>query len=151
MIMLSPRILERERLTQFKQGAAMATEDAATLSECLSRATSSAEIPLAMKAYESIRKPRAEKLKAASEFSGKEKHYPDGEKQKKRDELMLKGSSVQVAIPKKGEKNTHPTAWVHGHDVRAHANSQLDQIFGDGGSASLANGLPESFGEGLIV
>lgn len=128
----------------------MATEDAATLSECLSRATSTSEIPLAMKAYETIRKPRAEKLKAASEFSGKEKHYPDGEKQRKRDEMMMKGSGVQVTIPKKGEKNTHPSAWVHGHDVRAHAKAQLDRIFGEG-SAGLVNGVPESFGEGLVV
>lgn len=106
-----------------------------------------------MKAYESIRKPRTEKLEATSEFSGKEKHYSDGEKQKKRDELMLKSARTQITIPKKGEKNTHTSAWVHGHGISAHANAntQLDHIFGDGGSVSLGNGVPESFGEGLVV
>ncbi|CZR68677.1 uncharacterized protein PAC_18576 [Phialocephala subalpina] len=133
------------------QGSAMATEDATALGECLSRATEVSQVPLAMKAYESIRKPRAEKLKAASEFSGKEKHYPDGEKQRKRDELMMKGAETQLTVPKKGEKNMHPTAWVHGHDVRAHANAELDRIFGEDGTVSLGNGVPESFGEGLIV
>jgi salicylate hydroxylase len=129
----------------------MATEDAATLGECLSRATTADQIPMAMKAYETIRRPRAEKLKAASEFSGLEKHYPDGEKQRKRDELMMKGAGTQVTIPKKGEKNMHPTAWVHGHDARGHANAELDRIFGEGGESILRNGVPEPFGEGLIV
>lgn len=129
----------------------MATEDSATLGECLARASSVAEIPLAMKAYETIRKPRAEKIKAASEFSGKEKHYPDGPKQQKRDELMMKGAGTQVNIPMPGEKNTHPSAWVHGHDVRGHANASLDHLFGEGGHANFVNGVPDSFGEGLIV
>lgn len=129
----------------------MATEDAAALGECLSRATSPSQIPLAMKAYETIRKPRAEKLKAASEFSGLEKHYPDGEKQRKRDELMMKGSTAQVTIPKKGEKNMHPTAFVHGYDAKGHANSELDRIFREGGKATVSNGAPESFGEGLVA
>ncbi|KAF8859160.1 FAD/NAD(P)-binding domain-containing protein [Acephala macrosclerotiorum] len=133
------------------QGSAMATEDAAALGECLSRATEVSQVPLAMKTYESIRKPRAEKLKAASEFSGLEKHYPDGEKQRKRGELMMKGTGTQVAIPKKGEKNMHPSAWVHGHDVRGHTNAELDRIFGKDGVAGLRNGVPESLGEGLIA
>lgn len=129
----------------------MATEDAATLTECLSRATSPSQIPLVMKAYEAIRKPRAEKLKAASQFSGKEKHLPDGEKQKKRDEAMMKGAGTQIAIPKKGERNTHPTAWIHGHDVREYANAELDRTFGKEGVANQGNGLPESFGEGMVA
>lgn len=60
----------------------MAVKDGATLAECLSRAETAVQIPKAMQVYESIRKPRTEKLKNASEASGIEKHYPDGEKQR---------------------------------------------------------------------
>jgi hypothetical protein len=62
--------------------------------------------------YETICRPYAEKLKAASKFSGLEKHYLDEEKQRKRDELIIKGTRTQVIISKKGEKNIHLTAWV---------------------------------------
>jgi salicylate hydroxylase len=66
----------------------MAIEDGATLAECLSRAATVDQIPKSVKVYEAIRKLRVEKLKNASEASGIEKHYPDGEKQRARDEQM---------------------------------------------------------------
>jgi 2-polyprenyl-6-methoxyphenol hydroxylase-like FAD-dependent oxidoreductase len=96
----------------------MAVEDGATLAECLSRAQTAYQIPKAMKVYESIRKPRAEKLKNASEAGGIEKHLPDGEKQRQRDEQMRHTMNTHlVKIPAKGEKNKHPSAWISGHDV----------------------------------
>jgi salicylate hydroxylase len=96
----------------------MAVEDGATLAECLSRAATVDQIPKAMNVYEAIRKPRVDKLKNASEESGVEKHYPDGEKQQRRDEQMKMVMNTHLTkIPKPGEKNRHPSAWIVGHDV----------------------------------
>jgi salicylate hydroxylase len=95
----------------------MGIEDVATLAECLSRAETSDQIPKTMRTYETIRKPRAEKLKNLSQFAGVEKHYEDGEKQQKRDELAIKLMDSHVNIPKPGETNTHPTAGLFGFDV----------------------------------
>jgi salicylate hydroxylase len=67
------------------QGRAMAVEDGATLAECLARAETVDQILMVLRAHETIRKPGAEKVKAASEQSGVEKHYPDAEQQEKRD------------------------------------------------------------------
>ncbi len=96
----------------------MAVEDGATLAECLSRAETADQIPKAMRVYEAIRKSRAEKLKNASEVSGVEKHLPDGEEQRKRDEQMRITMNTHLKkIPAKGEKNNHPSHWIMGYDV----------------------------------
>jgi salicylate hydroxylase len=102
----------------------MAVEDGATLAECLARADTAHEIPKAMRMYETIRKPRAEKLKNASEESGVEKHYPDGEKQRERDaQMRMVMETHLVKIPKKGEKNHHPSAWIMEHDVLGYVST----------------------------
>ncbi|KAH6664193.1 hypothetical protein B0J14DRAFT_438044, partial [Halenospora varia] len=67
------------------QGAAQAIEDRATLSACLSRATSFSDIPILLKIYESIRNPRTEKLKAVSKARGQKEDLPNGEEQIARD------------------------------------------------------------------
>ena len=101
----------------------MCVEDGATLAECLSRAQTAEQIPKAMRVYESSRKPRAEKLKNASEESGVENHLQDGEEQRKRDENMKMIMKRHLAkIPGKGEKNEHPTAWIMGYDVVGHVS-----------------------------
>lgn len=96
----------------------MAVEDGATMAECLSRAQTADQIPKAMQVYERIRKPRAEKLKNLSEASGIDKHYPDGESQRQRDEQMRQSMNTTLAkVPGKGEKNADPFAPVMSHDV----------------------------------
>lgn len=69
-------------------GAASAVEDGGVLSECISRARSVSDIPAALKSYEKIRKPRAERIQAAALLTGQYKVMPDGPEQKKRDEKM---------------------------------------------------------------
>ncbi|KAE9366341.1 FAD/NAD(P)-binding domain-containing protein [Stipitochalara longipes BDJ] len=113
------------------QGAAMAVEDGAVLAECLSWADTVDEISKAMKVYEAIRKPRAEKLKNASEENGVEKHLPDGEKQRQRDEHMkMVMNTLLKKVPAKGEKNMHPSHWIMGYDVVGQANIELGKVFG---------------------
>ena len=102
----------------------MAVEDGAVLAECLSRAKTVDEIPKAAKAYASIRKLRAEKVKNMAEESGIEKHLPDGEKQRQRDaDMKMVMNTIQTKIPAKGEKNAHPSYWMMGHDVVGHVST----------------------------
>ena len=98
-----------------------------------------------MRVYEAIRKPRAVKLKNASEESGVEKHYPDSKKQRERDAQMKMVIDTHLAeIPKRGEKNSHPCVWIMGHDAVGYvstfeflmtsadslkANIELDRVF----------------------
>ncbi|KAH8794302.1 hypothetical protein F5882DRAFT_50737 [Hyaloscypha sp. PMI_1271] len=97
---------------------------------CLSRAKTADEITKAMRVYEAIRKPRAVKLKNASEESGVEKHYPDSKKQRERDAQMKMVIDTHLAeIPKRGEKNSHPCVWIMGHDAVGYANIELDRVF----------------------
>lgn len=56
-------------------------------------------------------------MKAASESSGVEKHFEDGEKQRKRDDKMRAALIQQTMMLDKGEQNGHPSAWIVGHDV----------------------------------
>jgi salicylate hydroxylase len=106
----------------------MATEDSITIAECLAREKSPVEIPQMMSAYENIRKPRAEKIKDASEFSGVEKHYPDGEKQRKRDKGIKAHMNAQVTVLEKVAVMS--SAWVLGHDVKCYVSGAFESPFG---------------------
>lgn len=70
------------------QGAAMATEDAAALAECVSRAKSAEDLPAVLKAYERSRKWRCEIIQAQSRRAGEGLHIPDGQEQEARDRKM---------------------------------------------------------------
>jgi salicylate hydroxylase len=59
-------------------------------------------------------------VKAASERSGVEKHYPDGEQQEKRDALMK--AALNAETPNIELKKTHPANWLVGLDVRGHVS-----------------------------
>ena len=79
-------------LPYLAQGAAQAIEDAAVLGPCLERASCSAEIPRMMAMYEQLRKPRADRIVAASNENGEIFHMVDETEQKRRNEAMAKGS-----------------------------------------------------------
>ncbi|KAI5297108.1 hypothetical protein KEM56_005083 [Ascosphaera pollenicola] len=68
------------------QGAAQAVEDAACLSFVLSNLTSHDQIPLALRSYETSRKPRAEIVQAFGLANRDTLHLPDGPAQARRDE-----------------------------------------------------------------
>ena len=74
------------------QGAAQAIEDASVLTVCLERASCSAEIPKLMAAYEQIRRPRVEKIAAATRENGELWHLVDEIEQNRRNEAMASGS-----------------------------------------------------------
>jgi salicylate hydroxylase len=102
------------------QGLAMAVEDGAILAECLARAETVDQIPMVLRAHETIRKPRADKVKAASEQSGVEKHYPDAEQQEKKNALMK--TALNSETPNIDAKKIHPANWLVGLDVRGHVS-----------------------------
>ncbi|KAF3346965.1 Esterase [Verticillium dahliae VDG2] len=70
------------------QGAAMATEDAGSLSVAVSRAKSAEDLPRVLKAYERARKWRCEAVSAQARRNGDMIHMPDGEEQENRDRKM---------------------------------------------------------------
>lgn len=70
------------------QGAAMALEDAAVLGNLLGRITSPSELPALLKAYETLRHPRASAVQAASRQNQHIFHLPDGPAQQARDGAM---------------------------------------------------------------
>ena len=71
----------------------MAMEDSVTLAECLARVEDTAGIPKALRAFETIRKPRLKLMAAFAELSAHRWQMPDGEEQRKRD-AMLKTSPL---------------------------------------------------------
>ncbi|KAI0015041.1 putative salicylate hydroxylase [Xylariomycetidae sp. FL0641] len=67
------------------QGAANALEDAGVLAAALTR---TGDVALALAVYERVRKPRAEKMAASAEQTGRNLHLPDGPEQVRRDEAI---------------------------------------------------------------
>jgi salicylate hydroxylase len=65
------------------QGAAQAVEDAATLAECL-KSAESATVELALKRYEKLRRPRANRVLLMSRGREIQNHLPDGPEQERR-------------------------------------------------------------------
>ncbi|KAF1964613.1 FAD/NAD(P)-binding domain-containing protein [Bimuria novae-zelandiae CBS 107.79] len=69
-------------------GAATAVEDGGVLASCLARAKSLEDIPLALAAYQKIRKGRAEQIQEAALNTGLYKALDDGTEQRERDLKM---------------------------------------------------------------
>lgn len=105
------------------QGAAMATEDAGALAECMRTAESKDDIPAAMRLYERSRKWRCEKVQAQARRNGETIHMPNGEEQEHRDRKM-----AGKALPEDQEVDCGPlldetfTSWLYGHDVVKHVS-----------------------------
>ncbi|KAF8850698.1 FAD/NAD(P)-binding domain-containing protein [Acephala macrosclerotiorum] len=72
------------------EGHAMAIEDSICLAECLSRASSTSDIPKSLKMFETIRKPRTSLISAFGESMARTWQLPDGEEQRQRDEIYRK-------------------------------------------------------------
>lgn len=108
------------------QGAAMATEDAGALAECIRTLKSKDEIPAAMHLYERSRKARGEEVQAQARRNGDCIHMLDGEVQRRRDRKM-----AGEALPDDEDVDCGPllddkfTAWLYGHDVVEHVSFSL--------------------------
>lgn len=68
----------------------MAIEDSICLAECLSCASSTSDIPNALKLFEKIRKPRTSLISAFGEGMARTWQLPDGPEQETRDEIYRK-------------------------------------------------------------
>ncbi|KUJ08879.1 FAD/NAD(P)-binding domain-containing protein, partial [Mollisia scopiformis] len=72
------------------QGHAMAIEDSVCLADCLARTAFTSDIPTALKMFETIRKPRTKLISDFGESMARTWQLPDGEEQRKRDEIYRK-------------------------------------------------------------
>lgn len=120
------------------QGAAQAIEDGAVLGECLARVESRCNIPNVLRAYEAIRKPRAERVQQGSRETSAIWHLKDGPDQQRRDtafSLMGREQEVgdwefdqldQVNPNSLSGKEFQP--WLYGHNVFEASNKALDQL-----------------------
>ena len=103
----------------------MCIEDAAVLGACLSKATSVGDIPPLTKAYEAIRKSRAEKVKSISVGNMKLYDLPDGPEQEARDaeymRHMLAAEEIKKTLvaPKPDQNAPYGSPgfsmWLDGH------------------------------------
>lgn len=108
---------------QLAQGAAMCIEDAAVLTECLSRIETKDEIANALAAFQDIRKERAERVQLGSLGNFNVWTLPDGPAQEQRDQkfaTMMQPKPVQQI--QTGEKQPDDSrAWLYGYDAIAEA------------------------------
>ncbi|KAH7391208.1 FAD dependent oxidoreductase domain-containing protein [Cadophora sp. MPI-SDFR-AT-0126] len=119
------------------QGHAMAIEDSACLAECISRANSASSIPDALRAFETIRKPRNKHMADYALFNAHTWQLPDGEEQRRRDERLAKaplfsarnwdGKHVDEFPGMPPSPSYYP--WMLGHDVVDFTRRKLDEIW----------------------
>ncbi|KAE9373728.1 FAD/NAD(P)-binding domain-containing protein [Stipitochalara longipes BDJ] len=109
------------------QGAAMSIEDGGVLSQCLARASSASDIPLALHCYERTQKGRAEKVKRTAEMSGVWKTLPEGEERERRDA----GFAKRLEQGEKYEfwRASGHLASIYAWDFKKEAGNVLDEVF----------------------
>ena len=111
------------------QGAAMATEDAGALAECVNGLGPDGDIPGAMYYYERSRKWRGERVQSQARRNGEFIHMPDGEEQEHRDR-KLAGNP----LPTDQDVDCGPlldpkfTSWLYGHDTIRHTRHVLAEF-----------------------
>ena len=94
------------------QGAAQAIEDAATLAAVL--AQSAADVPQALRRYESLRLPRTARIQTIAAGNKMRNHLPDGPQQRERDARMASGAA---------DWSIGASTWVYEHDAAAAAET----------------------------
>lgn len=109
------------------QGAAQATEDAATLAAALRSYDS---LPPALAAYENQRKPRAAYIARNTRVLQQWWHLDDGPERDRRDELMRVDNEMNPMFWGCGKR----TDWLFGHDA-----TKLDST----GGGNDSGGIPE--------
>jgi salicylate hydroxylase len=87
------------------QGSAQAIEDGAALTACLAQ---TADVPAALRRYETVRLPRASRIQALSARNKIRFHLPDGHEQEERDRQMATQST---------DWSIEAVAWIYGHDA----------------------------------
>jgi salicylate hydroxylase len=118
------------------QGGGLAVEDAATLAECLSRASSTDDIPRLLPIYQDIRQARCQMVQRKGRALCQMMMLHDGSAQRERDETVRQFHSPQYDEEWDGVhiddlpsdlKAPNYMAWMNGHDARLFV-SVLDGI-----------------------
>ena len=111
------------------QGAAMATEDAGALAECVKDLGPDGDIPRAIYYYERSRKWRGERVQSQARRNGEFIHMPDGEEQEHRDrKLAGKPLSTDQDVDCGPLLDPSFTSWLYGHDTIEHTCRVLGKI-----------------------
>jgi salicylate hydroxylase len=111
------------------QGAAMATEDAGALAECVMDLGTDGDIAGAMYYYERSRKWRCERVQSQARRNGEFIHMPDGEEQEHRDRKL-----AGKELPDDQDVDCGPlmdpkfTSWLYGHDTIEHTRHVLSAV-----------------------
>ncbi|KAF7547171.1 hypothetical protein G7Z17_g7919 [Cylindrodendrum hubeiense] len=102
------------------QGAAMAVEDGAALSEALCLISSKEQIPDALHVFEKERMSRSYGMQSASLVNGKLWHFPDGREQQARDSGMRAEVEGKYFIESTNQWSDPVTQlWTYGYDAEA--------------------------------
>ncbi|KAL1966637.1 hypothetical protein VTN77DRAFT_4048 [Rasamsonia byssochlamydoides] len=115
-------------LPYLAQGAAMAIEDGAALGECLDRAATKRDIPRVLQAFQTIRKPRCERVQLGARENGHIWHLHDGKEQEQRDKAMKQAATQRDSVNPNQWSDADFQPWLFGHDVFAYTNEMLDVI-----------------------
>ncbi|KIV90285.1 hypothetical protein PV10_07604 [Exophiala mesophila] len=102
------------------QGAAMAVEDAAALAEAIDLVDNPAELPTALKVWESVRILRTGQMQEASLINGKLWHFADGPEQRARDAATrpeVEGRQFTTSPNQWSDPTTQ--RWTYGYDSEA--------------------------------
>ncbi|KAF8245522.1 FAD/NAD(P)-binding domain-containing protein [Wilcoxina mikolae CBS 423.85] len=102
-------------LPYLAQGAAMAIEDGAVLGGLLGKLQRKEQLGDILKIYESLRKARTERVVEGSTHQQDVFHLEDGEKQRERDEVLLK-DEVKPGFPNKWRDDEFRD-WLFGYDA----------------------------------
>ncbi|GAA6003857.1 uncharacterized protein JCM10292_003417 [Rhodotorula paludigena] len=113
-------------LPHIAQGAAQAGEDGAVLGTLLAKCQTKEDIPQALKAYERLRKTRADWAVEQARLTGEALHMPDGAAQKARDEALKLASTGTKSPDRWGDKETQRR--LYGLDVVKQADQELAKL-----------------------
>lgn len=109
-----------------RQGANSSIEDGAVLGMVLAALSNKAQLPRALSLYEQLRKKRGEAIVRETFAQQHDFHMPDGEEQRKRDQLMLStiGKQIDCKFPSRWQcPIVQP--WLYGYDARHEVDAAL--------------------------
>lgn len=126
-------------LPYLAQGANSSMEDGAVLGSLLRHLKRKSDLPGVLRLYQSLRKSRGEAIARETFKQRHDFHLPDGEKQRKRDEIFLSqlGKELKGAFPSRW---TCPEVqpWIYGYDAIKeveNAVARSPELFSDGTSS----------------
>jgi salicylate hydroxylase len=117
------------------QGAAQSIEDGACLAECLERAQKTEDVPVLLRAFEDIRKPRCEIVQEGARSNGDIWHLPDGPAQEQRDRNWERTLEEMRVAAKNDRQDPNRWSdpefqpWLFGYDIVEEVRQQCPEDF----------------------